>query len=388
MTILRRDKVADLIVTGNGDEVCLSLFMPMRRGPDKTQENRIRLKNLHKTIETKLPEHDVPSAQGEQFLESVETLLENGRLPSDSDGLALFAKENDTQVHFLPQSFAECVMVDNQFFIKPLLPLLAEDKEFFILTLSQNEVQLYRADQEKIEEITPPDLPQSIAEAMKYEDPEKRQQFHTSTGSPQASAKQPAAFHTHHPEEDKKSRLRRFFQQVDKSITAQLSGENLPLVLAGVDYLLPIYREINRYDMLLDEAIEGNLEKVADHELSQRSWEVVRRHFAQERQAALERFNALKGSDRVSTDLAEIVAAAHYGRIDTLFAADDQEQWGTFDEQTGKIQQTESRAEQQELTNFASRHTLLNSGTAYVLPTADMPEKAPLAAIFRYATSA
>ena len=34
MTILERSDIADLIVTGNGNEVCLSLFMPMKRGTD------------------------------------------------------------------------------------------------------------------------------------------------------------------------------------------------------------------------------------------------------------------------------------------------------------------------------------------------------------------
>jgi hypothetical protein len=99
-------------------------------------------------------------------------------------------------------------------------------------------------------------------------------------------------------------------------------------------------------------------------------------------QDALEKFNSLKGTDRVSTDLDEIMAAAHYGRIDTLFIMEDQECWGTFNTQTGQVQKTE--AGQHELTNLASRHTLLNSGTAYMLPANDMPEDGPLAAILRY----
>ena len=384
MTVLRRDEVADLIVTGNGDEVCLSLFMPMERGPDKAQENRIRLKNLSKTIENRLTDQDIPKEQGEQFLDSVETLLGNGRLPSNSDGMALFAKEDDTQVHFLPHSFAERVMIDNQFYIKPLLPLLTEDRDFYLLALSQNDVRLYQANQAKIDDITPSDLPRSIDEAMEYEDPEKRQQYHTSTDSPQA-ASQPASFHTHHPDEEKKSRIRRFFQQVDKSISDHIATNDLPLVLIGVDYLLPIYREVNSYNHLLERDIEGNPERLAEHELQVQAWEIVRHYFAQARQDALEKFNTMQGSDKVSTDLDEIVAAAHYGRIDTLFTAEDKERWGTFNEKTGQVQKAE--AGQHELTNLASRHTLLNNGTAYMLPATDMPEEAPLAAIFRYAAS-
>jgi hypothetical protein len=386
MTLFKRDQIADLVVTESKSDVCLSLFMPMQRGPDKAQENRIRLKNMYKSIKTKLSDHS--SGHGAHFLESVETLLQSGRLPSNSDGMALFSRNDDTQVHFLPYSFTERVMLDNQFYIKPLLPLLTEGGEFYILALSQNEVQLYRANREAIEPVTLANLPQSIDAALQFDDPEKRQQYHTSTASPRASAEQPAAFHSHHPDEERKSRLRRFLQLVEESVSAHLATEEVPLILAGVDYLLTIYREVNTHSQLLDEEIEGNAEKLASHELQAAAWEIARTYFTQEQEVALEKFNTLKGSDKISTDLAEIVAAAHYGRIETLFAAEDQEQWGTFDEQTGKVQKAESETEHHELTNLASRHTLLNSGTAYVLPAAEMPEEAPLAAIFRYAASA
>ena len=373
-------------------EACFSLFIPLANGPDEAEKNRIRLKNMAKSVEEQVAEYaDLPVDKA-QLLEPLEALMANGRLPdaNDSKGAALFLKNGDTHLHFLPYRVPERIVVDQQFYIKPLLPLLTEETELFLLTLSQNEVSLYHATPEHLERKSPEGLPESIAEALAYDDPEKRQQYHTSTSAPQASGQQPAAFHTHHPDDEKKSRLRRFCQQVDESVSAYLSSFNegqTPLMLAGVDYLLAIYREVNNYSHLRDEEIQGNVEHFSPAELQEQVATVVKNKHLQVNKQALDRFDQLQGSELTSTDFAEIVAAAHYGRIETLFVAQDSEQWGTFNVQTGQVALTEATsesAESYELTNFASRHTLLNSGTAYLLPAEVMPGSSKLAAIFRY----
>lgn len=58
----------------------------------------------------------------------------------------------------------------------------------------------------------------------------------------------------HGPEaEDTKDNLLRFFLLVDKSLQRELlDDENAPLVLVGVDYLLPIYQKANTYRYLLE----------------------------------------------------------------------------------------------------------------------------------------
>ena len=382
MPILQKNEMAELLTAQGG--ACLSLFMSLQQGPDKVKNNRIQLKNLHKSVQNRLnKETDLAETQA-NLLAPIESLLENGRLSTNSSGLAIFAGDEMAQTFFLPKQFRAQAVVDKQFYIKPLLPLLNNNRQIFLLTLSQNQVRLFQFTQDSIEQMAPEGLPESLDEALALDDPEKRQQYHTSTESPQAIGKQPAAFHTHNPKEEKKSRLRRFFQQIDKVIVKFLADtENAPLIIAGVDYLLPIYREANNYSHLLEDEIEGNMEHLAAHELHKQVQPINDALTSRAQQAALARFEQLQGSEFVSTNPAEIIAAAHYGRIETLFAAQDKELWGTFAAQTGQVAET-APGNGHELTNFACRHALLNNGDVYLLPEEIMPHETALAAIFRY----
>ena len=86
-----------------------------------------------------------------------------------------------------------------------------------------------------------------------------------------------------------------------------------------------------------------------------------------------------------SNDIAEIVAAAHYKRVATLFVALDIQQWGTFDPQTQIVTlHNECQPGDQDLLDLAAVHTFLNHGAVYVIPPEEMPADAPVAAIFRY----
>ena len=55
-----------------------------------------------------------------------------------------------------------------------------------------------------------------------------------------------------------KDDLLRYFRLVEDGLTEFLKGDRVPLVLAGVEYLLPIYKEANTYPNLIDMVIKGN----------------------------------------------------------------------------------------------------------------------------------
>ena len=87
----------------------------------------------------------------------------------------------------MPHSFDEHVEVGDRFYLKPLVPVLTNDSKFYLLALSQNEVKFYLGSHYSINEIElPKGVPPSLAEALKYDDPEKQTQFHSGDagGSP------------------------------------------------------------------------------------------------------------------------------------------------------------------------------------------------------------
>jgi glucose-6-phosphate 1-dehydrogenase len=89
------------------------------------------------------------------------------------------------------------------------------------------------------------------------------------------------------------------------------------MVLAGVDYLLPIYREASSYNNLLEDEIRGNVERDNARELHKEAWNIVRPIFEESQKKAYEKFEQLKGqgSELATSDLHATVSAAKFGQV-------------------------------------------------------------------------
>jgi hypothetical protein len=159
----------------------------------------------------------------------------------------------------------------------------------------------------------------------------------------------------------------------------------VPLVLAGVDYLLSLYKEANTYPHLVDKGIEGNPEELSAEELHEHAWAIVHPLFSSAQKEAAARYRQLAGSEQASSDLKEVVPAAYHGRVDTLFAAVGLQQWGAFDPDTNAVHlHEEAEPGDEDLLDLAAVHTLLNKGTVYAVEPEKVPDEAPLAAVLRY----
>jgi hypothetical protein len=254
--------------------------------------------------------------------------------------------------------------------------------------LSQNQVRLFRGTRFSVGEVRLEEVPESLADALRYEDPEQRLQWHTGTDSGAGAGARPAAFHAHmQATEEEKNRILRFLQQVDQGVSALLGGETVPLILAGVKYLLPIYHQANTYPYLLDDGITGNPDEMSAEELHHLAWGMVAPHFQEERQKAVEVYLHLKGtnSERASDDLAEIVRAAHFERVDHLFVPVDVERWGRWDPESGEVKiHADHQPGDEDLLDRAAVDTLSNNGVVYAVEPDEIPGGSLVAAILRF----
>jgi hypothetical protein len=388
MNILSRDDLSTLM--GRHKGLCVSIVMPTHRAGREIQQDPIRLKNLLVEAEERLLASGLRTPDAQELLEPAEKLLQGSPFwQRQSDGLALFLSSEVFRYYRLPFDFEELVVVTDRFHIKPLLPLLSGGGQFYVLALSQNEVRLLQGARYSVSEVDLEGVPESLAEALRYNDPERRLQFHTSTRTPGGTGQRPAIFHGHGvaSADDPKDYISRYFHQIDEALQDLLRDEQALLVLAGVDYLHPIYKEANTYPYLVDEGIEGNPEELSAEELHERAWAIVQPLFliAQKEAAAQYRQLAGAGSEQASNDLKEVVPAAYHGRVEALFVAVGLQKWGTFDPATNAVQLHRGvKPGDEDLLDFAAVHTLLNGGTVYAVEPEKVPAEALLAALFRY----
>lgn len=381
MDSLTRSNLAALIdVEG---EWCVSLYMPAVRAGMEVQQNTIRFRNLLRRAEELLQAVQMRVPDVERLLKPAVALLDDaGFWREQGDGLAVFVAPAHFSAFRLPLRFEETVVANRRFYIKPLLPLFSGDGQFFVLALSQDQVRLLEGTRDSVTEIELPDIPTSMVEALQPDRPE-RQVRARAVGDTGVSI-----FHGHGgPEETAKPDLLRFFQIVDHGLRSFIGERNVPLVLAGVDYLLPIYREASSYSYLLEEGVIGNPDLLSARELHQRAWEIVRPVFARAQAEQMALYYELDGRDdpRASHSLTEVVRAAFEGRIATLFVPRDVQKWGVYRAHSHKVHVHPSQQPgDYDLIDLAAAQTVAHGGTVYVLEPDSVPGGELIAAILRY----
>ncbi len=372
-----------LALASDASGTCVSIYLPTHKLGTQTQKDPIRFKNLMRKAGGKLASSGMRVQDARNLLASAQAIDNYQFWQHQSDGLALFICANVFGYYCLPLNFDELVVVSDRFHLKPLMPLLSGDGQFYILALSQNQVRLCQGTRYSVSEIGLKDVPTSIAEALQYDDPEKSLQFHTGTSG---GADRTAMFHGHGAGNDyRKDELLRYFRRVDSGLQELLKTQRAPLVLVGVDYLLPIYHQANTYPYLLDEGITRNPDELKAEELHAQVWKIVQPHFEQAIQEAEERYQTLVGTGKTAANIQEIVSAAYYQRIESLFVTVGQQKWGRFNSETGTVQVLcEPEPGDQDLMDLAALHTILNRGAVYAVEPEEVPGNAPIAAVLRY----
>jgi hypothetical protein len=389
MDTLEQKDIRELIETSGAWSV--SLYMPTHRVGREQQQDPIRLKNLFVQAKEMLSDYGADKSEVQEMMRPVQSMITDTDFwQHQSEGLAVLLSTDFSRTFRLPASFDELIMVSKNFHIKPLLPLLNENGQFYILAVSLNSIRLFLGNRDFITEVETPDMPTNMDEALYMDDPEEHLDFHTGTRNPGSPGKQPAMFHGQGKQSDNNEKnILRYFQYVNDGLKKLLDNESTPLVLASVDYLLPIYHNANSHSGLLTDGLTGNPDEMSAKELHQRAWKLIEPIFSENKLKAIKQFKQLHGkqSDRVAAELKTVVKAAKYGQVDTLFVPLSIHRWGRFEQEGDRVKLDEKPSrENEDLLNFAAAQTILNAGQVYALQPEDMPGGEDLAAILRYST--
>lgn len=383
MSIPGRDELKTL--TGVQADQAVSIYLPTHRAMPETQQDPVRFRNLLAEAENRLLTAGSGKSAARALLAPARKLLEDSEFwRQQSDGLAVFVAPDCLRFYRVPLSFSELVVVAGRFHLKPLLRLYANDGRFYLLALSQNEVRLFLGTQHSINELFLSDVPRNLAAALASDDPQRQLQFHT--GAPHGSGRRAAVFHGHGVGiDDDRDRLLRYCREIDAGLRPLLREEAVPLLLAGVEHLFPIYAEVDTSRNLLREGIAGNPELLSASELHQRAWQIVAPYFQKIQDEAKAGYQQLAGTGRTSSDLREIIPAAVGGRVAVLFVASDVQRWGCVDDDHNIVElHDEALPGDEDLLDLAAVQTLINGGDVFVVTPRTVPGKALLAAVYRY----
>ena len=367
----------------------VSIFLPTHVRGAEIRQDPIRLKNLAAEARDKLLAAGLSHAEAEGMLAPAAALVEDYEFwRHQSHGLAVFLDGAGARHHKVPFPLPEQAVVGPGFHVKPLLPVLAADGAFLVLTITADGVRLFEASRFAIAEDENADLPESLGEVMgepDYENPLQAGPANRPNVTGPVVTK--AQVYGDSPEEWRKGRLVEFIRRVAAALQARLASDPVPVVLVADAETGGHFQKLAALGPLLAGVVETDPAAMDEGALHAAAYALVRPGFDADRRAAVERFQALSGSGdaRAATGVDEVVKAAHQGRIDALLLAEGEAVWGRYDEATDEVVAGPRFAETgEDLLDTAATRTLRHGGSVHILPREEMPDDVPAAAILRY----
>jgi hypothetical protein len=363
-------------------QTCVSIYSPTHRA-GKNQEDEIRFKNLLQQVGGQLETRGWPPAKVREFLGEAYALLERKDFWLDlSDCLAVYLADGFFQYFKLPIRTEAFHRIDDQFYLRPVLPLFSDQQRFFLLALSQNEVRFFEGHAYSISPVKVSDLiPSDMEEALNIDEKKPGTQLRGSTGQPGSTP----LVHGHQ-EEQKDKRLKQYFRRVDEGLMEMLHDESVPMVLAAVDYLVPIYREISKYPHILSDFIPGNPEQDDPVLLHEKAWPILQTRNERRHRQLKDAFFEKQSKGKATTELSTALRAAEAGQIEVLYLSNQAQVWGRYDssDQTLAIQDV-TEADGEDLLDRLAKTVWQQGGAVYQVVPEQMPDgDQELNAILRY----
>lgn len=257
----------------------LSIYSPYITPSSPNNPNRIQLKNLLKQARRQLSEAGLSTREITSLVQPVEKLIDGDEFRvNHRHSLALFVGKDFFQYYRLPADGVPLSMfVNEKFHVQPIIELAANNPPYYILLLSHNGVRLYKGDYYYIEQIDFQKKPMTMKQELGIDELPNETQTHTVAAADRGKGSE--RFHGQYNESQvDKDMLVEYFRRIDKKLHTLTKNENTPLIIAGVDYLLPLYRQVNTYSYLLEDEIEGNIEHTSIESLQEQASAIIERH--------------------------------------------------------------------------------------------------------------
>jgi hypothetical protein len=350
--------------------------------PPHTRENRTRFKNLYSRASNFLDRSaEISSNLKDSLRTRLLGLLDDLDFWTDqADGLAVFATANKLEYFHLPLECDEYVAIDSQFHLLPLIGLLPNLVDFYVLTISQKQPVLFKGDAYGLErsEII---LPASVRQDLRIDEMVQERegsQFHSIAGGAGAE------WHGHGGIKDAGTEERMlFFKHVDDILFAQ-TNHSMPIVLAGTDSEVEEYRQLSRYPNILSGYLHGSYQAANPNEIFRPACDIIDREVIQKsREKTIENYRS--AHKLVASDITDVKSAAEAGRVDTLLIPSLLYTTDTVQDNTEPIPKIAFLPSKQMVeVDYIARQSWRQGGKVSLLDRALMPSGDPVAAILRY----
>lgn len=374
-------RVTDLVDTLIADQsdICVTIYQDTHKMNSEAQQDPVRFKNHLKEAGEKMLAAGLEQSKVDELLDKAREQTNGHKFWNYQDeSLALFISENTLELLQLPHKTGNKVRVEQEFYIRPLLPMVHLDTEYYVLSLSKPEIHLYKTDGYFVEEIELDDIPESYEAFRQFDVEEKHLASATDKGGAQVYHGKGAA------SEDEYRHELEFLKQVENGVTKFMRTTEEPLILAGLKEISSDYKKINHYHQMWEDVINLRPADAREQDIIEKSREMMHAHLNEQHHNEIESYADYAGGDRFEEDLTLIAKAAARGQVDALFLNKGASHMGVHPEQL-ELEDEHQNELLSEIENATAVTVLRNGGTVWDLDPSDIPANKPVAAVLRYA---
>jgi Bacterial archaeo-eukaryotic release factor family 11 len=369
----------DVPTTGQVDQLmrsnapaCVSIYVPT----DPVSDNRAAAVDLRNLLGDAVRQLDAAGLSG-RTIAAVEERIDD--LVDDEDFwrfqarcLAVFADPERIVTFRLPNRLTRMVAVSDRMHLKPLLRSITFPQSAFVLALALGSVRLLEVlpDSDPFE-VDVPNLPTDVASAAR-----------------KSSIKDRSPARRLHGSEGQKVRMRQYARKIDRALRDALPFAGVPLILAGTEPLLSIFRSVCTYPSLAEQSIAGSPERRGADALVSAARDVLDGINDNRVRDLRNLFESRTAQGRTATDVAEVAWLATQGAVDTVFVDIDATLPGDVEAETGAVRFAETdQATTYGVVDEIARRVWLANGQVAAVRRDEIPGHGDLAAILRYTTA-
>jgi Bacterial archaeo-eukaryotic release factor family 7 len=367
----------------------LSAFLPAPLRILDGEQDRIRIGNLVREARQTLREFWMPESDADTLLEPLRKFADDAVLAQPRTySVAIFLCENFFQPFRIDTAIEYQWFIGRKFHVRSLLPEMERLESYYVLTLSEKKVALFKGLDGALEQQSVDGMQESFKEFEATFSADSGLQIHSS--GVRSSGKQGAVFHGHGGIADSElADLENYLKHIDHAIHSFLTPfPPAPIILAGVDSLTSKYRHISHSETILPDCLSGNVDHLSANELHHRVCNIAaQEHFRLRNEQVIR----IREHDvPVETNSELILAAAVEGRIETLFIDRDAELFGMFYADRGILKEikhapTGDPADaSHDLIELAAAETLKRGGAVHAVQRTEMPFDRAMAAALRF----
>jgi hypothetical protein len=375
--VLRLSTLRDLL---RSDGPCITIVTPPYRPGEPIGSPGAQLKSYIHEAAAQLGELGMKKGSIEVLTHRLEQFADDPAWIAGSQvSRVIFRSPDVFEVFDLTHPVPASLTVGATFSIRKLYREISRPAVFYVLDLTKTGVSLLRCAGLRGEVAKlPPSIPATLAEAMAFEPPDHDLENRATAGK-LAGEMRGVRFGTGSGREREQAHLLDYYKIIDRGLKDFFRAANPPLVLAGVEEEIGLYRSVNTYPHLIKTGIRGSIDFGWDAEKAVReAYAAIYDSQADTEKSALASARERMTPSRLSTELEAILTSAFEGRVDRLYLDESAQLIGSYERRGFRTIGTE------DLLNIAAVQTVLHHGTTYELPADSMRGKTTAAALLRY----